>query len=77
MLMTDGYIKLTDFGLSKKLNSNDLLTASFCGTPEILSPEVLRRKPYGLSVDLWALGSFVFELLTGKPPFHNKNREKL
>lgn len=44
MLMADGYIKLTDFGLSKKLDK-DLLTSSFCGTPEILSPEVLRRKP--------------------------------
>lgn len=60
-----GNIKLTDFGLAKKVTSFALgtmssSTATFCGTPEYLSPEmILHRKSaagYGSEVDWWALG---------------------
>ena len=51
----DGYIKITDFGLSKmnvKLNE----AKTICGTPEYLAPEILDKKGYGKTVDWWTLG---------------------
>ena len=65
MLDRFGHVKLTDFGLSKKVTSFnpqaiENATATFCGTPEYLSPEmVLHRKQasgYGKEVDWWSLG---------------------
>ena len=64
----DGYIKLGDFGLAK-LTENE--TQSFCGTPEYLSPEMVQGKPYNCSVDWWAFGILLYEMLIGIPPFFN------
>jgi len=73
----DGYVKITDFGLSKTNVKSDTDAESFCGTPEYLAPEVLLRKGYGKSVDWWSFGSIIFEMLTGTPPFYEQNRETL
>lgn len=69
----DGYVKITDFGLSKTNVSTDDGAESFCGTPEYLAPEVLLRKGYGKSVDWWSFGSIIYEMLTGTPPFYEQN----
>jgi len=42
---------------------------TFCGTAEYVSPEVLHSMPYGRSVDWWAFGCLIYELLTGTSPF--------
>ncbi|XP_055016077.1 cGMP-dependent protein kinase 2-like [Boleophthalmus pectinirostris] len=68
LLDQHGYCKLTDFGFAKRLCSGQK-TWTFCGTPEYVAPEVLLNKGHDLSVDLWALGVLLYELLTGSPPF--------
>lgn len=77
LLCDDGYIKLADFGLSKSEIVGDKDAKSFCGTPEYLAPEILKKKGYGKSIDWWMLGSIIYELLAGLPPFYLKDREKL
>jgi serine/threonine protein kinase len=74
LLGEDGYIKLTDFGLSKEI---DCETATFCGTHEYMAPEIVRREPYGFKIDWWALGILSYELLFGKTPFANQNRSRM
>jgi len=86
LLDQHGNIKLTDFGLSKRVKSFALgtmesSTLTFCGTPEYLSPEMImhRRSGTGYSkeVDWWALGIVCFELLTGWPPFYDRDFNKM
>lgn len=71
-----GYLKITDFGLSKRF-SNDQKNLSICGTPEYLAPEVLLKEGHGKPVDWWTLGCLIYELLTGLPPFYSENRKQL
>ena len=73
----DGYIKVTDFGLSKQGINDNHSAQSFCGTPEYLAPEVIDNLGHGKAVDWWSLGAIVFEMLTGLPPFYSKDRDKL
>ena len=77
LLDTDGYIRITDFGLSKENIKDNQSAHSFCGTPEYLAPEILKRQGHGKAVDWWSLGAIIFEMLTGLPPFYTKDREKL
>jgi len=51
-----GYIRITDFGLSKNNVKGDRDAHSVCGTPEYLAPEVLLRQGHGKPVDWWTLG---------------------
>jgi serine/threonine protein kinase len=67
-----GHIVITDFGLSKQIIESSG-THTFCGTPEYLAPEVLRGQGHGTPVDWWSLGTLVFEMLTGLPPFYSSN----
>jgi serine/threonine protein kinase len=73
----DGFIKLTDFGLSRSNILNDYEAFSVCGTPEYLAPEVIKKEGHGRAVDWWCLGSIIYELVNGLPPFHAKNRGHL
>jgi len=68
----DGHICITDFGLSKEINPEEG-THTFCGTPEYLAPEVLKGQGHGTAVDWWSLGTLVYEMLTGLPPFYSQN----
>jgi len=78
LLDADGHIKLTDFGISKEgLVASDDRTATFCGTPEYLAPEVLEGKPYTKSVDWWSFGTLMYEMLTGLPPFYSQDVQQM
>lgn len=70
MLDKNGHIKLTDFGLSKFDIRKGHCTETFCGTIEYMAPEILNKTPYGHSVDIWALGVVMYDMLTGGPPFY-------
>lgn len=76
LLDSEGFIKLTDFGLSKDLSSIDK-TSTFCGTAEYLAPELVNHQSYDYAIDWWTLGIFTFELLFGYTPFSNPNRIKM
>lgn len=78
LLTNEGHIVLTDFGLCKEgiLKEEDR-TATFCGTPEYLAPEVLKGKGYGKAVDWWSFGSLLYEMLTGLPPFYSTDVQEM
>ena len=81
VLLATGHIRLADFGLSKDDVVDDHAAMTFCGTPEYLAPEMLlnrkSRAGYGKTVDWWSLGTLAFEMLTGWPPFYNKNLRQM
>ncbi|XP_021934867.1 cGMP-dependent protein kinase, isozyme 1 isoform X2 [Zootermopsis nevadensis] len=68
LLDMQGYVKLVDFGFSKRLGSISK-TWTFCGTPEYVAPEIILNKGHDRAVDYWSLGVLMHELLTGTPPF--------
>ncbi|KAF7989100.1 hypothetical protein HCN44_007410 [Aphidius gifuensis] len=76
LLDADGHIKLTDFGLCKEHVQEGDVTHTFCGTIEYMAPEILRRQGHGKPVDWWSLGTLMFDMLTGSPPFTGENRKK-
>ncbi|XP_062520628.1 serine/threonine-protein kinase Sgk2-like [Corticium candelabrum] len=74
LLYPDGHICLTDFGAAKDLGDSGEQTATFCGTPNYIAPEILRAEHYGLAVDWWTCGILLYEMLVGKPPFIAQDR---
>lgn len=65
-----GYIKLIDFGISKQINiAKKERTYSLKGTEQYMAPEMLNKKGYSFQVDWWALGTIMYEMLTGLAPF--------
>ncbi|VFV31739.1 kiaa0968 protein [Lynx pardinus] len=67
-------VKLADFGLAIEVEGEQQAWFGFAGTPGYLSPEVLRKDPYGKPVDLWACGVILYILLVGYPPFWDEDQ---
>ncbi|XP_024938222.1 calcium/calmodulin-dependent protein kinase type II delta chain isoform X18 [Cephus cinctus] len=70
-------VKLADFGLAIEVQSEQQAWFGFAGTPGYLSPEVLKKEPYGKPVDIWACGVILYILLVGYPPFWDEDQHRL
>lgn len=66
-----GHVTLTDFGLAKRDVAD--VTHTFCGTPEYMAPELILKKGHTFAVDWWSLGIFLYEMVSGLPPFYTQN----
>ncbi|CAG9538793.1 unnamed protein product [Cercopithifilaria johnstoni] len=69
LIDAEGHIKLTDYGMCKENIGPGDVTSTFCGTPNYIAPEILRGEDYGFSVDWWALGVLMYEMMAGRSPF--------
>lgn len=74
MMDSKGYLKVTDFGFCKMVETR---TYTLCGTPEYLAPEIIQSKPYGKAVDWWSFGILVYEMLVGYSPFYTDSSNQM
>ncbi|CAE1271587.1 PRKCE [Acanthosepion pharaonis] len=77
LLDYEGHCKLADFGMCKEGMFDGRLTQTFCGTPDYIAPEILQELEYDASVDWWALGVLMYEMMAGQPPFEADNEDDL
>ncbi|KUF82775.1 Aurora kinase A [Phytophthora nicotianae] len=77
LLSEEGTIQLGDFGWSSANVTAANRRDTLCGTLDYLSPEMIRGEKYDESVDIWAVGIIMYELLVGKPPFEAPILQKL
>jgi serine/threonine protein kinase len=76
LVSEDGYLMVADFGLAKFVQNGEMAN-SFCGTAEYLAPEMLIGNGHDYTVDWWALGILIYEMIVGIPPFFNRNKHKM
>lgn len=77
LLDAEGHCKIADFGMCKEGIYPGKLTQTFCGTPDYIAPEILQELEYDASVDWWALGVLMYEMMAGQPPFEADNEDDL
>ena len=69
-------LKIADFGFARSLPSTSL-AETLCGSPLYMAPEILRYEKYDAKADLWSVGTVLYEMVTGKPPFRASNHVEL
>ena len=73
---TGGRLKIGDFGLACRVESDDERKTTICGTPNYIAPEVLAGSKGGghsYEVDVWSIGVIIYTLLVGTPPFQTSD----
>ena len=73
----EGYLHLSDFGISKKYNPEKSQILDISGTPGYISPELIKGEPQNFCSDFFALGIITYELIFGKRPFRGKNKDEI
>ena len=69
LMNSSGVVKLTDFGISRSLENNQIYSKTFVGSRSYMSPERITGKKYSYSSDIWSVGLVIYELATGKEPY--------
>jgi len=62
------FVTLADFGFAREL-SGEGMAHTLCGSPLYMAPEVLLSKSYDAKVDLWSIGTIIYQCKYGKAPF--------
>ena len=69
-------IKLCDYGWATHLKNNEQIN-TYCGTPDYVAPEILKKEFYDYKIDIWSIGVLLFEMLFNYSPFTaNNNNER-
>ncbi|KAH8428490.1 serine/threonine protein kinase ATG1 [Aspergillus melleus] len=69
-------LKIADFGFARSLPATSL-AETLCGSPLYMAPEILRYEKYDAKADLWSVGTVLYEMVVGKPPFRATNHVEL
>ncbi|KAF9932934.1 Serine/threonine-protein kinase, partial [Linnemannia zychae] len=69
-------LKIADFGFARSLPHLSM-AETLCGSPLYMAPEILRYEKYDAKADLWSVGTVLYEMCTGKPPFRAQNHVEL
>lgn len=78
LLTNEGHIKLADYGLCKENMWFGNKTKTFCGTPELMAPEIIiEESDYGKEVDWWAFGVLLYQMILTKTPFKGEDEEEV
>jgi len=77
MLDDNGYLVLIDFGSCKIIEEKLELQSSFDGSIDYMAPEVITGEGHGMMADWWSYGILMYELICGKPPFHEGNTDRI
>lgn len=70
------FLKIADFGFARHLPTTTM-AETLCGSPLYMAPEILRYEKYDAKADLWSVGTVLYELMVGKPPFRASNHVDL
>jgi serine/threonine-protein kinase ULK/ATG1 len=65
-------LKIADFGFARHLQTTSL-AETLCGSPLYMAPEILQHHRYDAKADLWSVGTVLFEMICGRPPFNGEN----
>ena len=76
LISSDGHIKLVDFGLARE-NVKDNVIKSFCGSPNYLSPEMIKKQGASKATDIYGIGAVLYELVSGTTPFYGNDLRTL
>ncbi|KAJ5863913.1 uncharacterized protein N7529_005829 [Penicillium soppii] len=69
-------LKIADFGFARSLPATSL-AETLCGSPLYMAPEILRYEKYDAKADLWSVGTVLYEMVVGRPPFRASNHVEL
>ncbi|CAI5738874.1 unnamed protein product [Hyaloperonospora brassicae] len=69
-------LKIADFGFARHLATASM-AETLCGSPLYMAPEILKFQKYDAKADLWSVGTILFEMVAGRPPFGGANHVQL